>query len=168
MTERETDRAGGQRLTVQEAAKALGTTTDAIRMRVRRGTLGSEKDEDGRVYVYVDPLVEGRNGDVSGVESHVEVQAYEALVEDLRGQVGYLREELRQEREQHREADRENRRIIAGLIQRVPELEPGASQEAPDDRESVREGYGQDEAPGDPQMAAQRPERGFWSRLFGG
>ncbi len=112
-----------QRLTVQEAAGVLNTSTDAVRMRARRGTLRSEKGDDGRVYVYVDPSIEGRNGDAPGVESSVEVQAYEELVEDLRGQVEYLRAELREERQRHAEADRENRRIVAGLIQRVPELE---------------------------------------------
>jgi excisionase family DNA binding protein len=40
-----------QRLTVQEAAEVLGTSVDAVRMRVRRGSLPSEKDSDGRVYV---------------------------------------------------------------------------------------------------------------------
>jgi hypothetical protein len=38
-----------------EAAVLLGTSKDAIRMRVRRGSLRSEKGEDGRVYVFVEP-----------------------------------------------------------------------------------------------------------------
>ncbi len=38
--------------------------------------------------------------------------------------MGYLRAQLDQERE----ANRENRRIIAGLVQRVPELEPSREQ----------------------------------------
>lgn len=43
-----------RRLTVQEAAKVLGMSVDAVRMRVRRGSLDSEKEPDGRVYVYLD------------------------------------------------------------------------------------------------------------------
>ncbi len=43
-----------QRLTVQEAAEVLSTSVDAVRMRLRRGSLDSEKDPDGRVYVWVD------------------------------------------------------------------------------------------------------------------
>ena len=39
------------RLTVQEAAEILGTSVDAVRMRVRRGSLESEKDPDGRLHV---------------------------------------------------------------------------------------------------------------------
>jgi hypothetical protein len=42
-----------QRLTLSEAAQVLGTSKDALRMRVKRGTLRPEKGEDGRVYVGV-------------------------------------------------------------------------------------------------------------------
>jgi hypothetical protein len=50
VTSQETSR----RLTAQEAAEVLGTSVDAVRMRARRGSLLSEKDPDGRVYVWVD------------------------------------------------------------------------------------------------------------------
>jgi len=50
------------------------------------------------------------------------------LVEVLCDQVVFLRQQL----EEEREANREKRRIIAGLVQRVPELEPAQeAQEAP-------------------------------------
>jgi len=39
---------------VQEAAGVLGVSVDAVRMRVRRGSIDSEKGADGRVYVWVD------------------------------------------------------------------------------------------------------------------
>jgi hypothetical protein len=45
----------GRRVTLTEAAELLGTSRDAVRMRVRRGSLASEKGEDGRVYVFVEP-----------------------------------------------------------------------------------------------------------------
>jgi hypothetical protein len=48
-TGRDLDRA----LTVADAASALGITQDAVRKRIRRGTIQSEKDESGRIYVYV-------------------------------------------------------------------------------------------------------------------
>ncbi len=38
-------------LTVQEAAKALGITPEAVRGRIQRGTLPKEKAKDGTVYV---------------------------------------------------------------------------------------------------------------------
>jgi predicted nucleotidyltransferase len=42
-----------RRLNAQEAAEALGVSVDAVRMRVRRGTLDSEH-ENGRLYVWLD------------------------------------------------------------------------------------------------------------------
>lgn len=48
-----------------------------------------------------------------------------ALVEMLTDQVAYLRSQLGQERQAHTEA----RRIIGGLVQRVPELEASGPSE---------------------------------------
>src|SRR4051812_5965416 len=39
------------RMTVQEAASALGITVEAVRGRMHRGKYGREKTEDGRVFV---------------------------------------------------------------------------------------------------------------------
>ena len=41
-------------VTVSEAAQALGITPEAVRMRIKRGTLSSEK-RAGRVYVLLGP-----------------------------------------------------------------------------------------------------------------
>src|SRR5829696_9325372 len=43
------------RMTVQEAAAALGITVEAVRGRMHRGKYGREKTEDGRVYVVLTP-----------------------------------------------------------------------------------------------------------------
>jgi excisionase family DNA binding protein len=48
------DRRGVDRLTIQEAARQLGISEGAVRKRVTRKTLQHEKDDDGRVYVYLD------------------------------------------------------------------------------------------------------------------
>lgn len=39
--------------TIQETLKVRGLSEQAVRKRVRRGTLDSEKGPDGRVYVYL-------------------------------------------------------------------------------------------------------------------
>src|ERR687890_352503 len=51
------------RMTVQEAATALGVTVEAVRGRMHRGKYGREKAEDGRVYVVLTPdqLMTGRD-----------------------------------------------------------------------------------------------------------
>src|SRR5215208_7594846 len=43
----------GRRLTVHDAARTLGISEDAVRMRVKRGTLDAER-EGGRLYVLLD------------------------------------------------------------------------------------------------------------------
>jgi excisionase family DNA binding protein len=46
----------GQRASVREAAELLGTTVDAIRKRVQRGTIPYKKDSDGRVWIVLDAV----------------------------------------------------------------------------------------------------------------
>ncbi len=56
--------AGLDRVTIQEAARRLGISEGAVRKRVTRGTLEHDKEESGRVYVYLD--TEGRRGVEAG------------------------------------------------------------------------------------------------------
>jgi hypothetical protein len=85
----------------------------------------------------------------------------EELVEVLRAQVEVLREELG---EAHA-ANRENRRIIAALTQRIPEIEAPASPEPPESPTAATEGEGGTTGPPDQQTTAQR--RSWWRRYFG-
>ncbi len=105
----------------------LGLSVDAVRKRAERGTLKREKGEDGTVYVLLDSTQTGHasNGDKLGDES----ATGQRLVAILEEQVEHLRRQL----EIANEANRENRRIIAGLIERVPALEtaPQSGPEAP-------------------------------------
>ncbi len=158
-----------QRLTVQEAAEILGTSVDAVRMRVRRGSLASEKDSDGRVYVRVD-------GDASETKPRLDGEA-DALISAKDETIATLREQLQAERQAHAEA----RRIIAGLVERIPALEPPS--EPPGDPESVVEEPeraeprsstgGSEESAQRPPDTAEWPVRGallrpWWRRVFGG
>jgi hypothetical protein len=148
-----------RRLTVQEAAEALGTSVDAVRMRVRRGTLESEKDPDGRVHVWV-------NSDSSETKARLDGEP-EALISAKDETIRVLSEQLEAEREARRRADT----IIAQLTQanaalaaRVPELE--APQERPGAPETGEEQQGRGEAHPDapgPQEGVQRP---WWRRMF--
>ena len=149
-----------RRLTVQEAAEVLGTSVDAVRMRVRRGTLESEKDPDGRVHVWV-------NGDSTETRPRLDGEP-SALISAKDETISVLSEQLESEREARRRADT----IIAQLTQanaalaaRVPELE--APQKSPQAAETV-----EDEAErtdfrssvGEVEEGAQRP---WWRRVFG-
>jgi hypothetical protein len=140
---------------VQEAAEILGTSVDAVRMRVRRGSLESEKDSDGRVYVWVD-------GDSSETKPRLNSEP-EALISAKDETIATLREQLAAERQAHAEA----RRIIAGLVERIPAIEAPAEQppDAPGTPETASVAPGRDEVPPGPDGGAERP---WWRRMFGG
>jgi hypothetical protein len=76
------------------------------------------------------------------------------LVDELRRQNEYLRGQLDQERQAHSEA----RRIIGGLVQRIPELEAPAPESPGPTRTPTEAAAGH-------QTGAQRP---WWRRVFGG
>ena len=104
------------RLTLRQAAAALGVSESAIRKRVARGTLRSDKGQDGRRYVYLDTVadtVTDQRADASAPHER------DALISELRAHNGTLRDQLEAERQAHAEA----RRIIAGLVERIPAIE---------------------------------------------
>ncbi len=140
-------RRGVQRATLLEASQLLGISKGAVRQRVRRGTLRSEKGEDGKVYVYVDPSTD----DVHTTDTHTE--AGERYVGSLEDQVEYLRTQLDQEREARTEERRRQDTIIAQLSQAnveqartIRELEPAPDASNPADylehEETLREDAG--------------------------
>jgi DNA repair exonuclease SbcCD ATPase subunit len=92
----ERDRRGVDRITIQEAARALGVSEGAVRKRVTRGTLQHEKEEDGRVYVYLD--AGDRRGVDAGEDEGVDPDN-NALISQLRDEVAYLRDESRRKDE---------------------------------------------------------------------
>ena len=118
------------RLTLRKAAAVLGVSESAIRKRVERGTLRSDKGPDGKRYVYLDTVADNmadERADTSATPEH------DALVSELRAHNDTLREQLKAERQAHAEA----RRIIAGLVERIPAIE--APQEASEACEKVDE-----------------------------
>jgi hypothetical protein len=129
------DDTAGRWLDVNSAADELGVSTDAVRKRISRGTLRSDR-RNGTVRVWLDD-----SGTEAGREAQVDGGA---LVEVLKEQAEYLRGQLAEEREARRRADT----IIAQLTQanaalaaRVPELEaPSESRDEPETVEEEPEG----------------------------
>lgn len=117
----------GTRYTVQEAAEILGASVDAVRGRIRRGTLDSMR-VDGIVYVLLDETSRDQPADPNQSE----------LLGELRDQINWLR----------REVERKDT-IIMALTQRVPELEAPANKpvEWLGDEESLREDKGMSTRP---------------------
>ncbi len=146
------------RLTVQEAASRLGVTVDAVRGRIKRGTLSSQKDEDGTVYVFLD------EGDQPGGQSDAPPRPagdQPELVEVLQEQNDYLRRQLEVWQEEARRKDH----IIAALAERIPAIE--APPEAPGAPATTSEGADGSEGRDDPQRSSERPKRSWWREFFG-
>jgi excisionase family DNA binding protein len=116
----EGDRRGVDRLTIQEAARRLGVSEGAVRKRVTRGTLEHHKDEDGRVYVYLD----------AGVDNGVDEGVYpnsNTLISQLRDEVAYLRDENRRKDEIIMQQAMTMRQLTA-----APPQEPSEARESPE------------------------------------
>ncbi len=147
-----------RRTTVAEAAEVLGISAEAVRGRIRRGTLPVER-EGGTVYVL---LSDPTTGDQPRTTDDQPTDRTDLLIAELRDRVRSLEE-----------ANRENRRIIAALTQRIPEIEaPREASQEP--RESPTEATEQPGRVG-PQTEVEGPSEAepaervsWWRRMFGG
>jgi hypothetical protein len=139
-----------RRYTVPEAAEALDISQAAVRARIHRGTLTTER-EDGTVYVWVD------------AEQHVEQRANDApdVVEVMREQNGDLREQIEFLRDELRRKDT----IIMAMTQRIPELE--AAERPAEARETPTEEAVPRPATGGAQEGAKERTEPWWRRIFG-
>ena len=149
---------GRRRVSIREAAKILDVSESAIHKRVQRGTLAHDKGPDGRVFVYLDVLSDA-------VPDGVHHPSTEALISEMRDRIGFLERELAVRSDEIRRRDH----IIAGLVERVPELPPASPQEPRDGRETVSADPAGEEVRGDnggPQEGVQR--RPWWRRMFAG
>jgi hypothetical protein len=139
-------------VTLREAAVRLGVSEGAIRKRVARGSISFEMGEDGLRYVYLngEHARDGRGAD-GGTDGGAD-----ALIAELRDRVRFVEGQLEAERQAHAEA----RRIIGGLVQRIPELEAPASEatEPPGGPPSAGAGSVREE-PRPPAEALKRAQR---------
>jgi hypothetical protein len=158
MEEGRTDRPSPDldRLTVAQAADALAISQDAVRKRIARGTIPHDRDESGRVYVYLTPSETLHKTDQDTVQDDATKTVQDTYIRSLEDQIAFLRREL----------ERKDT-ILLNLTERIPQLE--ALQEASEASEAVEEQQGGGElhsATVGTQEGVQR--RGFWRRLFGG
>src|SRR5215211_2243106 len=124
-----------QRLTVHDAARRLGISEDAVRMRVKRGKLSADK-EGGRLYVLLnlEPT------------SEPTPDRTDELIEELKDRVHRLEYQLDQEREARTEERRRQDTVIAQLsraneeqARTIRQLEAPASPEARGSPETASE-----------------------------
>ncbi len=156
--------------TVKDAGEILGISPEAVRARLKRGTLHRETGEDGTVLVRLDadPSGNGNNGTTDGLDAS---HSSPARVEELREEVAFLREELRREREARVEEKRRHDTIVLQLAQRIPELEAPAVEapavEAPAAARGEHETASEHRAGGDTPESSQEPvQRRPWLYRF--
>ncbi len=144
------------RVTVYEASKRLGITEGAVRQRIHRGTLESERDDQGRVYVYLTPDDTQNNTEQHGLYNGVN----DALLDELRDRIRFLEEQLDDRKEEARPKDS----IIMSLTQRVPELE--AATEPRESSVAAPEPTSEGEVP-EETTAEGKIKRPWWQRWLG-
>jgi hypothetical protein len=146
---------------VAEAADALGITVDAVRSRIKRGTIEYER-KDARVYVLLgdDESRPGRDQDTDQGGDQ-DTTAPENRTAEL---IATLQEQLQAERQAHAEA----RRLLAAALERIPpQLEaPSETRESPQTVEEEPVRAEPHSATVESQEGAQR--RPWWRRVFGG
>jgi hypothetical protein len=148
-----------RRLSAAEAADTLGITVDAVRSRVKRGTIDHVR-VGGRVYVLLgdDESRPGRNQHTDQVGDQ-RTRAPEDRTAEL---IATLREQLQAERQAHAEA----RRLLAAALERIPAIEaPAETPEASETLEEEPERAEPHPATGGAQEGVQRP---WWRRIIGG
>jgi hypothetical protein len=153
--------ANHERLTVAQAAAALGITEGAVRSRIKRGTLPTVK-EGGTVYVLwgggTSQANQTPNTSVPGGQSE--------LITSLQDQIRYLREQLDAEREARTEERRRHDTVVAQLTSKIPAIEaPQEARESPETVEEQPERAEPHPATVASQEGVQRP---WWRRMFGG
>jgi hypothetical protein len=140
-----------ERVTVQEAARRLGITESAVRKRVERGSLRHDKQDDGRIYVYLDTRDMERD--------RVQDSSYDMMVTRLENENEFLRREL-----ERKDA------ILLNMTEAMKALSP-PPQEARESPETVEETSEAQPHPatGEAQEGTSRPqERPWWRRWLGG
>jgi hypothetical protein len=162
------------RVDVKQAAEVLGISSEGVRQRIRRGSLESEKDKGGRVYVWLDNGNVGseRRADVgtdamdngnagSAQRADVSTDASEDAVRTrLEGEIEFLRQELATRDEEIRRRDA----IMLNMTEGLKALNPPP--DARDARVTAAEDAGNGVVTPEPQEPSER--RSWLYRFFFG
>jgi hypothetical protein len=138
-----------ERVTVGEAAKILGISESAVRKRVQRDQIDHDRDEGGKLYVYLS----SRDKVVDSVQDEVRDRYITFLEREL---------EARSDEIRRRDA------IIMNMTEAMKAIGP-AREEPSESSES----HGPIDTPTDAgegqESGSERPEeRSWWRRMFGG
>ena len=142
------------RLTLRQAAARLGVSESAIRKRVERGTLRSDKGPDGKRYVYLDLAELGADTVADTVADSSATHERDMLISQMQAEIEYLRDENRRKDEIIMQQAMTMRALTA----------PQEPSESPESEASP--GPTPTDAGEGPQKASER--RSWWRRLLEG
>src|SRR5215212_9077128 len=159
MTQQDYDMTTSGHVTVEEAARLLDVSVDAVRKRIERGTLRSEKVGKTR-YVFLDDIMIQQDSDRTRHDSSpdsdrtVHDSDIAALLASMQDQIDTLKQELEDRKEEARRKDA----ILMTMAQRIPELEAPreASSEEREGHETASEGADKSKVPSEQQEPTQR------------
>jgi hypothetical protein len=143
------------RLTVAQAADALAISQDAVRKRIARGTIPHDRDESGRVYVYLSPSETVHKTDQDTMQDDATKTVQDVHVRSLEDQIAFLRREL-----ERKDA------ILLNLTERIPQLE--APSEARESLQTTEEEPDRAEPHSATGGAQEGVRRSWWRRILGG
>lgn len=142
-------------MTVDEAARHLGLSVDAVRKRVQRDQIAYEKEPAGRVRIILDEdeTLQDEGQDATGPTAE--------LIEELRDRVEFLQREL-----ERKDA------ILLNMTEAMKAIAPPAHEEAAASEATEPPGASPEatEQPGrvEPQPQVEAAQRSsWWRRLFG-
>jgi hypothetical protein len=145
------------KVTIQEAAERLSVKEGAIRKRIERGTIRSEKDvDDGRVYVYVDePPLEDRDTGYDNGHDMSHDAGYDMLIRSQQEEIGFLRREL-----ERKDA------LLLNMTEVMKALHP-PQEAAAELRESDVRPSEEEAGTQPPEGLGQEQRSSWWRRFFG-
>jgi hypothetical protein len=135
------------RLTVAQAADALDISQDAVRKRIARVTIPHDRDDSGRVHVYLSPSETIHKTDQDTMQDDATKTVQDTYIRSLEDQIAFLRREL----------ERKDT-ILLNLTERIPQLE--APQETRDSAQTVEE----EPERAEPRPATSGPQESTWRR----
>jgi hypothetical protein len=144
-----------RRVDLRTAAETLGTSVDAVRKRVQRGTVEHEKGEDGRVYVWLDTDLDPSANPL--------LEAKDETIADLRDRVEFLQREL-----ERKDA------ILLNMTEAMKAISPPTQEEPIHEPQEAPETATEQPGRVGPQPAVEsaeegvQPRRSWWRRMFGG
>jgi hypothetical protein len=180
------DRPGDEmvRFNVAEAAHRLGISEAGVRKRVQRGQIPHERDDAGRLFVWISPR-ETRHAE-SQDEAEQSRDSATALEEEMRDRLRYVEGQLEAERQAHGET----RRLLLSALEKIPPAiePPSEPRESPSEatpqpgRVEPQPAVQSTQAQESPEMAmpeagggplprdqqAPSERRPWWRRVFGG